>query len=192
MRLVVAISGASGAILGIRALERLRDRDDVETHLVLSPWARRTIEHETDRTVAEVRELADVTYPSGNMAARISSGSFLTDGMLIVPCSMRTLAAIATGITDSLITRAADVTLKERRRLVIVPRESPLHEIHLENMLKLARMGVAVVPPVPAFYARPQSLDEMVDHLVVRALDQLGLHAQHDARWDGELHRPEP
>ena len=185
-RVVVAITGASGAVLGVRTLERLR-AFDVETHLVISAWGARTIEHETGRTVAEVRALASVVHRPGDQGATISSGSFRTDGMIIAPCSVRTLAAIACGYADDLVTRAADVMLKERRRLVLMVREAPFSEIHLENMLKLSRMGASIVPPVLGFYTRPQTLEDVVDHVVTRALDQLGLHSDATPRWDGKV-----
>jgi 4-hydroxy-3-polyprenylbenzoate decarboxylase len=190
-RLIVAITGASGSILGIRMLERLREFD-VETHLVLTAWGTRTLEHETSWTSDEVRRLADVVHKPGDLGAIISSGSFRTDGMLIAPCSVKTLAAIANGYAEDLVARAADVILKERRRLVLLVREAPLSEIHLENMLRLARMGVSIVPPVPGFYARPKTLEEAVDHIVTRALDQVGLVSQETPRWDGNVTRQRP
>jgi 4-hydroxy-3-polyprenylbenzoate decarboxylase len=186
MRLVVAITGATGAVFGIRTLEALSELG-VETHLCISPWGRRTIEHETALSVDDVRALATHTHPPGDMAATISSGSFRTDGMVVAPCSMRTLGTIANGIGDNLVARAADVTLKERRRLVLLPRETPLHEVHLANMLTLTRLGATILPPMPAFYNRPQSLADMVDHVVARTLDQFGLCSPHARRWDGRL-----
>jgi 4-hydroxy-3-polyprenylbenzoate decarboxylase len=185
VRLIVGMTGATGAPLGVRLLEVLRDHDGVETHLVMSRWARTTIELETAYTVREVAKLADVVYAPGDQAAAISSGSFLTGGMVIVPCSMKTLAGIRTGYGDGLVARAADVCLKERRRLVLVPRETPLNDVHLENMLALSRMGVTILPPVPAFYNHPHSLADAVDHLVVRILDQFGLSAPGAKRWSG-------
>ncbi|MBM3504346.1 MAG: UbiX family flavin prenyltransferase [Alphaproteobacteria bacterium] len=188
MRLVLAITGASGAIFGVRLLEALKALD-VETHLVVSKWGQQTLEHETGRTLGEIRGLAAATYAAGEMGAAISSGSFKTDGMVVVPASMRTVAAIAHGFGDNLVHRAAEVVLKERRRLVIVPRETPLTEIHLENLLKLARLGVTVLPPDPAFYHRPQTVGEIVDHVVARILDQFGLEAPFAKRWDGDMRR---
>jgi flavin prenyltransferase len=185
VRLIVAMTGATGAPLGVRLLETLRDQDDVETHLVLSRWARSTLELETPYSVRQVTKLADVVYAAGDQAAAISSGSFLTDGMVIVPCSMKTLAGIRAGYAEGLIGRAADVCLKERRRLVLVPRETPLSEVHLENMLALSRMGAIVLPPVPAFYTQPASLGDVVDHLVARILDQFGLPGPPVKRWTG-------
>jgi 4-hydroxy-3-polyprenylbenzoate decarboxylase len=185
-RLIVGMTGATGVILGIRLLEALRETD-VETHLVISKWALQTIEHETTYTSREVRALASVAYEPGNMGAAISSGSFLTEGMVIIPCSMRSVAAIAHGTGDHLVHRAADVVLKERRRLVLVAREMPLSDIHLENLLKLSRMGVTIMPPMPAFYNHPQSLDDIVEHVVARVLDQFALPASFARRWTGEM-----
>ncbi len=187
-RIIVAISGASGTILGVRVLEALRELG-VETHLVLSRWGARTLVHETSRGVKEVEALATVVHARENQGAAISSGSFLTDGMVIAPCSMKTLAGIAHGYGDNLISRAADVVLKERRKLVLMVREAPFHEIHLENMLKLARMGAVILPPVLAFYNHPRSLDEAIDHIVMRALDQFGLQSDLMKRWSGEMSR---
>lgn len=184
VRLILGITGASGAIFGVRTLEALRVLQ-VETHLILSRWSRVTIAHETGYTVEEVEQLASSVYHQDNQAAVVSSGSFRTDGMLISPCSMKTLAAIRSGYADTLICRAADVILKERRRLVLVARESPLSEIHLENMLALARMGVTIFPPVPAFYTRPQSVGDLVDYIVGRSLDQFGLEMPGLPRWKG-------
>jgi 4-hydroxy-3-polyprenylbenzoate decarboxylase len=186
--LVIGMSGATGVVYGIRLLEVLRETD-VETHLVMSKWAQQTLEHETDRNVADVRDLADHAYAPGDMAAAISSGSFETMGMAIVPCSMRTLGAVAHGYGDTLVHRAADVVLKERRKLVIVPRETPLGEVHLENMLKLTRMGAVVLPPMPAFYNHPQSIGDIVDHLVARLCDQFGIATDLSERWQGEMRR---
>lgn len=183
-RLIVGITGASGAIYGIRALELLRNLA-VETHLVLSQAAAITVAQETNYAIADVRELADVVHDRNNVAASISSGSFRTDGMLIAPCSIRTMSEIATGVTTSLVTRAADVVLKERRRLVLMVRETPLHLGHLKTMAALTEMGAVVAPPVPAFYAAPQSIDEMVTQSVGRALDLFGLDTGKVKRWSG-------
>jgi 4-hydroxy-3-polyprenylbenzoate decarboxylase len=185
-RLIVGLTGATGAILGVRLLEALKDCE-VESHLIISKWAQRTIEHETPYTVKQVCALANVYHGSGNMAAEISSGSFLTEGMIVIPCSMRTLGSIASGYGEHLIHRAADVVLKERRRLVLVVRESPLSELHLENMLKLARMGVTIIPPMPAFYNHPKSINDIVDHIVARVLDQFSISAPFAKRWDGRM-----
>lgn len=184
-RLIVALTGASGTIFGVRLLQMLRGTG-IETHLIMSRWATRTLLHETSYTPEQVQSLADVVHPLTDQAASISSGSFITMGMVVAPCSARTLAAIAHGVGDNLIHRAADVVLKERRKLVLAVRESPFSEIHLENMLKLSRMGAVIAPPLPAFYARPQSIDEMVDYSVARLLDQLGIHLESD-RWTGEM-----
>ncbi|HEX2310840.1 MAG TPA: UbiX family flavin prenyltransferase, partial [Vicinamibacterales bacterium] len=154
---------------------------------ILSRWGARTLIHETSYTVEQVRQLATRTYAPADQGAAVSSGSFLTMGMIVLPCSMRTLGAIAHGVGETLIPRAADVVLKERRRLVLGVREAPFHEIHLENMLKLTRMGAIVSPPVPAFYNRPRSIDDLVDHTVTRMLDLFGLHTTDTARWDGEM-----
>ena len=187
MRVIVGISGATGVVYGVRLLEKLR-RAGVETHLVISRWGVRTLRHETTWTRESVEALAHVTYPPGDMGAAISSGSFRTDGMVIAPCSAKTLAAIACGTGENLIHRAADVVLKERRRLVLVVREAPLSEIHLENMLKLARMGAVILPPVPAFYTKPVTIDDLVEGTVSRVLDQFGIES--DApRWTGEMGR---
>jgi flavin prenyltransferase len=184
MRIIVGITGASGSILGIRLLQTLRSLE-VETHLVMSRWAKATLMHETSYTVSEVEKLASVVHASENQAASISSGSFKTDGMVVAPCSMKTLAAIRTGYSDNLLCRAADVVLKERRKLVLLARESPLNEIHLDNMLALTRMGVLIFPPVPAFYSLPKDLDDVVDQIVGRVLDQFGLDAAGVSRWNG-------
>lgn len=183
-RLVVGITGASGAIYGVRLLERLSELD-VETHLIATKWARVTIEHETGRSWEDVRTLADVVYAEGDQSAPVSSGSFVTDGMIIAPCSMKTVAAIATGFSHNLVCRAADVILKERRRLVLAVRETPLHSVHLRNLLTLSDMGAVIAPAMPAFYARPQTLDEIVDQTIVRLLDQVGYHEDVPTRWHG-------
>ncbi|HEX5601262.1 MAG TPA: UbiX family flavin prenyltransferase [Pyrinomonadaceae bacterium] len=185
-RLVVGITGATGTIFGVRLLQMLHG-SGVETHLVVSKWAARTLTHETPHSLKYVQSLATQNYGIGAQGAAISSGSFVTLGMVIAPCSMRTLAAIAHGLGDNLIHRAADVILKERRKLVLVVRESPFNEIHLENMLKLARMGVVILPPVPAFYNNPQNLDDMINHITMRVIDQFDIHLDVMNRWDGVL-----
>ena len=185
-RLVVAITGATGTIYGVRVLQMLR-QTDVETYLVMSKWGVRTLIHETSYSVEQVQEMATHTCAENDQGAKISSGSFQTSGMIVAPCSMKTLAAIATGLSDNLVHRAADVILKERRKLVLVVREAPLSEVHLENMLKLSRMGVVISPPVPAFYNRPQTIEEIVDQTVMRLLDQLGIHLDQASRWDGVM-----
>jgi 4-hydroxy-3-polyprenylbenzoate decarboxylase len=185
-RLIVGMTGSTGAVFGIRLLEALK-HSQVESHLIISKWAQRTIEHETRHTVEQVRSLATVVHGQGDMGAAISSGSFITEGMVVIPCSMRTLAGIANGYGEHLVHRAADVILKERRRLVLVARETPLSQVHLENMLKLARMGVVILPPMPAFYNHPKTVDDVVDHIVARVLDQFGIEAPFAKRWDGNL-----
>ena len=183
-RLVVGISGASGVVYGIRLLEILRNLT-VESHLVMSKSAELTLAYETDRKLAEVKALADVCHAVGDMGAAISSGSFQTLGMVVAPCSVRSLAEIASGVTSSLLTRAADVTLKERRRLVLMVRETPLHSGHLRNMLTLSDMGAVIAPPVPAFYAQPRSLEDLVDQSIGRVLDLFGLESGRVQRWGG-------
>ena len=184
MRIVVAITGATGTVLGVRTLQVLQNVG-VESHLVLSKWGARTLLHETPYTVEYVKSLASSAYSDSDQGAPISSGSFVTDGMIVAPCSVRTLAAIAQGHGDNLVHRAADVILKERRKLVLMVREAPLSDIHLENMLKLSRMGAVITPPVLAFYNNPQTLDDAVNHIVMRALDALGVHIDVAARWEG-------
>jgi 4-hydroxy-3-polyprenylbenzoate decarboxylase len=186
-RLIVGISGASGVIYGIRTLEVLRSVSDVETHLVLSSAAKQTIPLETDYAVQDVETLADVVHRFADIAAPIASGSFQTTGMLVIPCSIKTLSGIATSFSDNLLLRAADVTLKEGRRLVVVPRETPLHLGHLRLLVQVAEMGGLVMPPVPAFYHRPQSLDDIINQTVNRALDLLGIELAEDLfqRWQG-------
>src|SRR5499427_1241757 len=186
-RLIVGMTGSTGAIYGVRFLEALRHAD-VESHLIISKWAQRTIEHETNYTLEQVRALATVVHSQGDMGATISSGSFLTEGMIVIPCSVRTLAGIANGYGEHLVHRAADVILKERRKLVLVVRETPLSEVHLENMLKLSRMGAMMLPPMPAFYNHPQTVDDIVNHIVARVLDQFKIPAPFAKRWDGHMH----
>ncbi|MGJ8513562.1 UbiX family flavin prenyltransferase [Carnimonas bestiolae] len=181
-RLIVGISGASGAIYGIRLLMLLRD-SDIETHLVMSPSARLTIGLETDYSVKQVEALANVVYPSADIGAAISSGSFRTLGMIVAPCSIRSMSEIAAGTTTSLLTRAADVVLKERRRLVLMVRETPLHLNHLRHMTELTEMGAIVAPPVPAFYARPESIEQLVDHSLGRVLDLFDIEVGAVKRW---------
>ncbi|MFY9995669.1 MAG: non-oxidative hydroxyarylic acid decarboxylases subunit B [Leclercia sp.] len=185
MKLIVGMTGATGAPLGVALLQALREMPKVETHLVMSKWAKTTIELETPFSVSDVAALADVVHHPADQAATISSGSFRTDGMIIIPCSMKTLAGIRAGYADGLVGRAADVVLKEGRKLVLVPRETPLSAIHLENMLALSRMGVAMVPPMPAYYNHPQTADDITQHIVTRVLDQFGLEHNHARRWNG-------
>ena len=183
-KLIVAVTGATGAIFGVRLLELLQG-SEVETHLVLSKWAKRTLTYETQYTMEQVQEMATEVYPLHDQGASISSGSFVTSGMVVIPCSMRTLSAIAQGAGDNLIHRAADVVLKERRKLVLVARESPLNQIHLGNMLKLAQMGTVILPPVPAFYNHPKDIDDIVNHIAGRVLDQFEIHLDVVNRWHG-------
>jgi flavin prenyltransferase len=183
-RLIVAITGASGAAYGVRLLELLSGLP-VETHLVATRWGRVTIEHETGRSWADVRELADVVHAEGDQAASISSGSFRTDGMIIAPCSVKTLGALANGFAHNLVCRAADVMLKERRKLVLAVRETPLHSIHLRNMLTLSELGAIVFPPTPAFYNLPSTVDEIVDQTALRILDQFDIELPSATRWAG-------
>ncbi|MGG5837459.1 MULTISPECIES: non-oxidative hydroxyarylic acid decarboxylases subunit B [Enterobacteriaceae] len=185
MRLIVGMTGATGAPLGVALLQALREMPDVETHLVMSKWAKTTLELETPFTVKEVSALADYTHNPADQAATVSSGSFRTDGMIVIPCSMKTLAGIRAGYAEGLIGRAADVVLKEGRKLVLVPRETPLSTVHLENMLALSRMGVAMVPPMPAYYNHPQTVDDITQHIVTRVLDQFGLEHKKARRWNG-------
>jgi len=184
-RIVVALSGASGAIYGIRALEVLAADPTVEVHAIVSKGARATIEYETGRKVDGVVALAHRTYDEGDLAAAIASGTFLTSGMLVAPCSVRTMSAIAHSLSDNLIVRAADVHLKERRPLVLMVRETPLHAGHLKSMHELALYGATILPPVPGFYVRPKTIDDIVDHSVGKALDQLGIAHQLFRRWEG-------
>jgi 4-hydroxy-3-polyprenylbenzoate decarboxylase len=184
-RIIVAISGSSGPHYGVRMLETLREHTEHEVHLVLSKGARATIEMEMGRDPDEVVALADVTHDERNLAASIASGTFLTDGMIIAPCSIRTMAAVANSINDNLVVRAADVCLKERRRLVMLVRETPLHAGHLRMMLDVTTSGGVVMPPVPAFYHGPTSIGDLIDHTVVKALDLFGIHLDVIDRWTG-------
>ncbi|HJZ68173.1 MAG TPA: UbiX family flavin prenyltransferase [Blastocatellia bacterium] len=185
-RLIVGITGATGTIFGVRLLQMLQGTG-IETHLVMSKWAARTLLHETPYSIEEVQQMASCFYNSGDQGAAISSGSFVTRGMVVAPCSMRTLAAIAQGQGDNLIHRAADVVLKERRKLALVVREAPFNDIHLENMLKLSRMGVVITPPMPAFYNHPQTIDDIINHIVMRVLDQFDIHIDITNRWHGVM-----
>jgi len=188
-RLIVGISGASGVIYGIRLLEALKPLP-VESHLVMTRAAELTLVHETDLKVSQVRALADAWYPAGDVGAAIASGSFPTLGMVVAPCSIRSMSEIATGVTSNLLTRAADVVLKERRRLVLMLRETPLHSGHLRNLLALSELGAVIAPPVPGFYTRPRSLDEVVDQSVGRVLDLFGLDTGRVLRWGEDRGNP--
>lgn len=191
-RLIVGLSGASGAIYGIRLLEVLRGVEDVETHVVMSNAARQTILLETDYTVEQVEALANAQYRFTDIAAAISSGSFKTMGMVVIPCSMKTLSGIALSFSDNLLLRAADVVLKDRRRLVLVPRETPLHLGHLRLMTQVVEMGAILVPPMPAFYHRPRTLDDIINQNVNRVLDSLDIDLPGDLfdRWSGPRYAP--
>jgi 4-hydroxy-3-polyprenylbenzoate decarboxylase len=184
-RLIIAITGASGAIYGVRLLEALRAHTDLELHLIGSKGAADTIGFELDRSLESVTQLAHVVHDERNLAASIASGSFITRGMIVAPCSAKTLSAIASSFNDNLIVRAADVCLKERRPLVLIVRETPLHIGHLRLMQHVTEAGAVVLPPVPGFYAKPKTIDELVDHTVMRALDQLGIHLDIAPRWQG-------
>jgi 4-hydroxy-3-polyprenylbenzoate decarboxylase len=184
MRIIVAITGATGAAYGVRLLAAL-EQLGVERHLIVSRWAEVTILKETGYTAREVGAMASVVHSRDNQGAPMASGSFRHDGMIVAPCSMKTLSAIRFGHADGLIARAADVTLKERRRLVLLPRETPLNEIHLENMLSLSRMGAIIAPPMPGFYTNPKTIDDLIDHTVGRVLDLFGLDMPHLKRWTG-------
>ncbi|AOT72039.1 UbiX family flavin prenyltransferase [Geosporobacter ferrireducens] len=185
MKLIIAITGATGAIFGIRILEALKDKKEIETHLIISKWGKVTIETETTYTVDSLILMADCYYSEDNLAAAISSGSFKCDGMIVAPCTMKTLAGIANGYTEDLIIRAADVTIKEKRKLILMVRETPLNAIHLENMLKLCNMGVIIAPPVPAFYTKPNSLDDLINQTVGRILDNFHIELDTLKRWNG-------
>ena len=189
--IVVGVSGATGVIYGIRLLEVLRSVDSIETHLVMSPAARRTLALETDFTLEEVEAMADHVHKPGDIAASISSGSFRTAGMIIAPCSIKTLAGIAVSYSDNLLLRAADVTLKDRRTLVLLLRETPLHIGHLRLLVQVAEMGAVVMPPVPAFYHRPTTLEAVIDQTINRALDMLNIDIGEDlfSRWRGSCGR---
>lgn len=184
-RLIVAITGASGAVYGIRALEVLREIADVETHAIITSSGMRTIVEETDHTPDEVRKLADRVYSHKDIGAAVSSGSFVTGGMLVAPCSMKTLSGIAHSYNDELVVRAADVCLKERRRVVLLLRETPLHAGHIELMAQATRNGAILMPPVPAFYHRPVTIDDIVDQTVARALDLFDIQVPQIKRWNG-------
>lgn len=191
-RLIVGISGATGAIYGVRMLEVLARIKDIETHLVLTRAAKMTIQVETTHSVKDVQAMADVVHDINNVGASISSGSFRTEGMVIAPCSMKSMSAIAYSIGGDLLVRAADVVLKERKKLVVVVRETPLHLGHLESMVHLTRMGAVVFPPVPAFYHRPKTLDDVINQTVTRILDQFGIEVTLFERWSDDQMRRHP
>lgn len=184
MKIVVGITGATGTIYAIRLLEVLKSMKNIDTYLVMSTWAKKNLEIETDYNLEYVENLATIVYDNDNLAASISSGSFKTDGMIVLPCSMKTLSSIANGYDDNLISRAANVNIKEDRKLVLCPRETPLSSIHLENMLKLSRIGVKMLPPMPAFYNKPEGLDDIINHAVMKILDQFNIEYDKGKRWE--------
>jgi 4-hydroxy-3-polyprenylbenzoate decarboxylase len=186
LKIIVGISGASGSIYGVRLLERLRPREDVEVHLILTRSGEKTLFLETGKSAADVKQLADYCYPVEDIGCRLASGSYATDGMVIAPCSIHTMSAIAGGISSNLMVRAADVTLKERRKLILMVRESPFHLGHLRNMTALAEMGAIIAPPIPGFYHNPTTIMDLVDHSVERILDLLGLPDPEARRWEGK------
>lgn len=186
MRLIIGISGSSGVIYGIRLLEMLKEIDGVETHLVMSSYARLNISIETDYSPQYVEELADVVHSNKNQAASISSGSFNVDGMIVAPCSIKTLSAIVNSYADSLLVRAADVTLKERRKLVLMPREVPLHTGHCKLLYEASQLGAIIAPPMPAFYNKPQTIDDIINHNVARVLDLFAIETNTTKRWLGQ------
>jgi 4-hydroxy-3-polyprenylbenzoate decarboxylase len=186
MRLIIGISGSSGVIYGIRLLEMLKKIEGVETHLVMSSYARLNISIETEHSLKYVEKLADVIHSNKNQAANISSGSFKVDGMIVAPCSMKTLSAIVNSYSDSLIVRAADVTLKERRKLVLMPREVPLHTGHCKLMYEASQLGAIIAPPMPAFYNKPQTVDDIINHSVSRVLDLFDIDTGTTKRWTGQ------
>jgi len=185
-RIIIGITGASGAVYGARTLEYLKNIPEIETHLIISKAAGITIDLELGKSISEIEKLADKTYKIGDIAACISSGSYQTEGMIICPCSMKTLAEIATGVTSNLISRAADVVLKEKKKLVLLTRETPLNSIHLENMLKLSNIGAFICPPVPAFYNNPKDIDDIVNHSVGRVLDIFDIDSSLARRWKSD------
>lgn len=186
VKIVVGISGASGAIYGLRLLERLRNQKDVETHLILTTSGQKTLYLETGKLASDVQDLADFSYPLGSISSRLASGSFPTDAMVIAPCSIHTMSAIAYGISSNLLIRAADVTLKEKRKLILMVRETPLHAGHLRTMTALAEMGAIIAPPIPGFYNHPETVMDIVDHSIDRVLDLIGLPDPQVRRWNGE------
>ncbi|TGE33864.1 UbiX family flavin prenyltransferase [Desulfosporosinus sp. Sb-LF] len=185
MEIVVGVTGATGTIYAMNLLRTLKDTGMVKTHLIMSDWAKENLEIETNDSLEDIESLATVVYENKNLGAKISSGSFITDGMVIVPCSMKTLSSIAHGYDDNLISRTAGVMIKEGRSLILSPRETPLSPIHIENMLKLSRIGVKMVPPMPAFYNHPQSIEDLINHHVMKILDQFGIEYAGVKRWNG-------
>ncbi len=185
MRIIVGITGATGAIYSVKLLEALKEIRDISTYLIMSKWAIENISIETEYSLDYIKNLVTFNYDNDNLGADIASGSFRTDGMIIVPCSMKTLSSIANGYDENLISRAAGVMIKESKKLVLCPRESPLSPIHLENMLKLSRIGVKIVPPMPAFYNKPKSIEDIISHGIMKILDQFGIDCDKSARWKG-------
>lgn len=186
MNLIVAVTGATGVNYAVRLLEYLKNIEDIKTHLIMSDWAVNNLKVETDYSIEYVNSLATYVYDNNNLGATIASGSFVTEGMIIIPCSMKTLSGISNGFSDKLIGRAADVTIKEKRKLVISPRETPLSSIHLENMLKLSKIGVSIVPPMPGFYSNIKSVDDIINHHVMKILDQFNIKICNELRWGGQ------
>jgi 4-hydroxy-3-polyprenylbenzoate decarboxylase len=187
LKIIIGMTGSTGAIFGIKLLKKMSGLHGIETHLIISEWGKKNIELETDYSVKEVEDLADYVYVDTDLGARISSGSFRIDAMFIAPCSMKTLAAVSHGYADHLISRAADVILKERKQLIMLTRETPLSSIHLENMLSLSRAGAVIMPPVPAFYNSPKDINDMVEHIVSRMMDQVGIFDDGMKRWQGMI-----
>jgi polyprenyl P-hydroxybenzoate/phenylacrylic acid decarboxylase-like protein len=183
--IVVGITGASGIIYAIRLLEVLQQYPEIRTHLIISRWAEVTLQYETDYTLEAVCALADQVHDNCNLAASVSSGSFRTDGMIVIPASMKSVAGMACGYADDLLIRAADVTIKERRNLVVVPRETPLSVVHLENLLKLARAGAVILPALPGFYHKPETIGDLIDHTIGKLLDQFAIEHKLFTRWEG-------
>ncbi|MBV7390748.1 UbiX family flavin prenyltransferase [Enterococcus alishanensis] len=183
-KIVVGITGASGTVYAVDLLRKLQVDPEIETHVIISNWAKENLKLETDLKMSDLRALADVVYDNNNLGAAVASGSFLTDGMIIVPASMKTVAGISIGFGDSLIARAADVILKEQRKLILVPRETPLNAIHLENLTKLAQLGVQIIPPIPAFYNHPETIADIINHQTMKLLDALGIENT-GRRWQG-------
>ena len=185
MEIVVGVTGATGIIYAVNLLRALKNVSKVNSHLIMSDWAIENLKIETNYSLNDVERLATIVYDNNNLGAKTSSGSFITDGMVIVPCSMKTLSSIANGYDDKLISRTAGVMLKEGRKLILSPRETPLSPIHIENMLKLSRLGVRIVPPMPAFYNNPQSIGDVINHHVMKIMDQLGIEYDLAKRWQG-------
>lgn len=183
MEIIIGVTGATGTIYAVELLKALKENKNVNTHLIMSKWAKKNLEIETNYKLDYVENLASKVYDNENLGAKPSSGSFITDGMVIVPCSMKSLSSIANGYSDNLISRTADVMIKEGRKLIVCPRETPLSPIHLENMLKLSKIGVRIIPPMPAFYNNPSNLDDIINHHVMKILDQFGIKYEKAKRW---------